>query len=256
MSQNKITFGDGDSDHVSVGSSSRDAITFGNGLQDRFDLSGKIDHDTITFGNGADDVATVLGNSSYDTVKFGYGDFDYLYIWGSSSDDTVNLGNGSNDYVNLEDTAHDLIIVESGNSDNVFLGVSSVTAVGGDTVITGTGAHDTVTVEAHSNADTFGFALGTNGSSFTTVFGAQVGDHVVSGNDLGNNAVSETGTFASLSDFFSFVTGLHPASGDTYIGRSNTDTFVITDSHGQFGAVDIVGVFTGSTGGTHELTLA
>ena len=77
------------------------------------------------------------------------------------------------------------------------------------------------------------------------MFGAQVGDHVVSGNDLGNNADSETGTFASLSDFFSFVTGLHPASGDTYIGHSNTDTFVITDSHGQFGAVDIVGVFTG-----------
>jgi hypothetical protein len=134
---------------------------------------------------------------------------------------------------------------------------------GGDHITTGTGQGDLVTVGPHTLADTFGFALGTNGTSYTTIGnqagdGAQAGDHVVSGNNLGSHVVSEPGTFAGMSDFFNAVTApsAAPASGNTYIGHSTTDTFIVTDYHGQFGAVDVFGTFNNSTVAGHTLTLA
>jgi hypothetical protein len=52
-------------------------------------------------------------------------------------------------------------------------------------IITGTGL-DTVTVAVGvHNPDTFGFALGTNGTSFTTVNGALAGDQVAVDNHSG-----------------------------------------------------------------------
>jgi hypothetical protein len=61
-----------------------------------------------------------------------------------------------------------------------------------------------------------------------------------------------------MSDFYNFVTSPShsPASGNTYIGHSTTDTLIVTDYHGQYGAIDIVGIFNHSTAAGHTLTLA
>ena len=72
----------------------------------------------------------------------------------------------------------------NGNNDAVTLGSGH----GGDYIATGRGSGDTVTVGASFlPPDTFAFALGTNGTNFTTVSGATAGDHVVvNGGQLGN----------------------------------------------------------------------
>jgi hypothetical protein len=252
INESTITFGDGASDTVvSGGDTTNDVITFGHGAGDWYISVGNMTNDVITFadvavvGNAPDGVAS-NGNISNSKITFGNGDGDSVTVFGGGSNDTIIMGNGNHDQVGI-------------------LGLSS----GGDKITTGTGAGDTVQVGTHTNADTFGFALGTNDKSFTTVYGptstaqpgAQAGDHVISGNNLGSNVVPVSGpftngTFNGLSDFFSFVTAHSPASGNTYIGHSTTDTLIVTDYHGQFGAVDIVGIFNHSTAAGHILTLA
>jgi hypothetical protein len=249
-SNNKISFGDGGSDSVilSVPSLS-DNTTFTAGVgSTSISLSaltfsdGKVNDNTITFGNGAGDFVSVWGDLIHNTITFGNGNNDSvtnvftspISFAGTSSNNTITMGNG--------------------NNDSVTLGVG-VTSPGGDTIVTGTGLLDTVQVDTHTNADTFGFALGTNGTAFTTITGARAGDHVISGNNLGTNVVPE-GTFGSLFDFYNFVTGLPPTNNTTYMANNGADTFIVTDHKGELGAVELVGVFTGSTSGTHVLTLA
>src|SRR4029077_15358633 len=93
-------------------------------------------------------------------------------------------------------SSNNKITMGNGNNDSVTLGVG-VPSAGGDSIITGTGLGDTVQVGTHNHADTFGFALGTNGTAFTEITGARAGDQVISGNNLGTNVVTEPGTFAS-----------------------------------------------------------
>jgi hypothetical protein len=239
ISHDIITFGDGNADSVG----------FGGGADGNFFVRAAttraITDDTITFGDGSNDSVAAIDLSN-NKITFGNGSSDSVYVdftdqRAQSSNNTITMGNGAGDSVTL------------------------AAGAGGDTIVTGTGL-DTVMVGTHTNADTFGFALGTNGTSFTKITGALPGDHVVSGNNLGNHVVSEPGTFTSLSDFFSFVTGHHPANGNTYIGYSTTDTFIVTDFLGQdgnaqgqqqLGAVDIVGIFNNiGPAVNHILTLA
>jgi hypothetical protein len=122
--------------------------------------------------------------------------------------------------------------------------------VGGNTIFTGTGAGDTVTVHAHTNADTFGFALGTSGSNFTTVIGAQDGDHIDS---FGRHLVQASTTASTLSDYITSLGTI--SSGNTYVGYNGTDTFVVSDYHHKTGAIDIVGNFDNFTFSLGMLTL-
>ena len=111
---------------------------------------------------------------------------------------------------------------------------------------------------AHTNADTFGFALGTTGVNFTFVSGAAVGDHVVvNGGQLGNTLLSASTTDTTLATYISSLGTL--TKGDTYVGfnTSANDTFIVTDTaSGQTGAVELTGVaFEHSTLANHVLTL-
>ena len=140
------------------------------------------------------------------------------------------------------------------------------TVTGADTIITGTGSSDSVTVAAHTNADTFGFSLFTDGTSFTTVTGAQAGDHVAVGNSagivtgsdgLGNTLVNE-GSDSSWTSLALFIQAIAaPVPGDTFVGNNGTDTFIFTDTqNGQTGAVEIAAqVFANNSIAGNTLTL-
>jgi hypothetical protein len=130
-----------------------------------------------------------------------------------------------------------------------------------------------VFVGPRANADTFGFSLGTNGSSYTTIFGARAGDHVTAIFNAGPSAIFNAGPGAifnasilanhiaangstnamSLAQFISDLGPLH--SGNTYIGSNGSDTFIVTDFYSHVGAIDIVGSFTTSSIAGHVLTL-
>src|SRR5262249_271788 len=166
-------------------------------------------------------------------------------------------------------SGHDTIIVGNGNGDQITLNAPSGSkATGADTIITGTGSSDFVTVAAHTNADTFGFSLLTDGTSFTTINGAQAGDHVAVGNSaglvltdpngLGNTLVSK-GSDSSWTSLALFIQAIaSPVAGDTYVGNNGTDTFIFTDTqNGHTGAVELAGqVFANNSIAGNVLTLA
>jgi hypothetical protein len=140
----------------------------------------------------------------------------------------------------------------NGDSDSVTLGVGR-TSPGGDTIVTGTGKGDTVTVGTHNNPDTFGFAIGTDGSSFTTIHGAQPLDHVISGANL-QNVTNVATTATNLADFITSL-ALKPGNS-TFVGTNGTDTFIVTEQGSHIGAVELAGVaFAHSTISGHELIL-
>lgn len=260
LTNNKIAFGDGNADAVVVRilGSTGNTITFGNGHHDKFVMDGNSINDVIRFGNGSDDqVAVPFNGASDDHFTLGNGANDSVRV-SFAYHDEITLGDGSGDTVDVTDvSSSNTIVVGNGNNDEIRLNnAHDLVNNGFDTIITGTGSSDTVLVAAHTHADTFGFSLGTNGSSFTTVTGAQKGDHVISGDNLGNKVVAEPGTSPTMAFFFQFVALHSPSSGTTYIGHSTTDTFIVTDHQGQLGAVDIVGVFNHSTVANHTLTLA
>jgi hypothetical protein len=164
------------------------------------------------------------------------------------------MGDGTGDHVSLLGASgNNFISLGNGSFDAVTLG----SGAGGDRIVTGTGL-DTVTVGDHTKADFFDFALaslgGTNGSSFTTITGAQIGDFLISGNHLGSNVVNSS---TSATTFADFIAGLVLTNGNTYVGTNGTNTFVVTDYNGQVGAVELVGVFSGHTVSlaNHVLTL-
>ena len=196
-----------------------------------FEDGGSMSNDQITFGNGAgDNVSTNAATITNNHIQMGNGTGDYVSLLGSSSNNFIGLGNGSGDAVTLGSGA------------------------GGDNIVTGTGL-DTVTVGDHRNADFFNFALNTNGSSFTTITGAQIRDSLsFNGNHLGSNVVNSSTSATTLADF---IAGLVLTNGNTYVGTNGTDTFVVTDYNGQVGAVELVGVFSGHTfsAASHVLTL-
>jgi len=207
----------------------------------------------------------VDGNSSHDTFTFGDGARDLLAA-GSIDHDTIILGNGDLDVVSVGGSAYDLIIVGNGNFDHITLN-SSGTAIGGDTIVTGTGS-DAVQVGAHTNPDTFGLSLGTTGTSFTTITGAQAGDHVAVGNSAGIVLTDPNGLGSTLiqaattaTTLASYITSLGPlTNGDTYVGFNKDPTvnatFIVTQS-GQIGAVELVGhAFDHNSIAGHFLTLA
>jgi hypothetical protein len=237
INNDTIFFGHGDGDFVSGPDNIKnDSIAFGDGAGDYvsdtvsaffFQDGGSMSNDRITFGNGAGDyVSTNAATITNNHIQMGNGTGDYVSLLGSSSNNFIGLGNGSGDAVTLGSGA------------------------GGDRIVTGTGL-DTVTVGDHTKADFFNFALGTNGSSFTTITGAQIGDFLISGNHLGSNVVNSSTSFTTLADF---IAGLVLTNGNTYVGTNGTDTFVVTDFNGQVGAVELVGVFSGHAF-NHVLTL-
>jgi hypothetical protein len=233
-----VTVGSGDSANATATAGgdisydiSNDVITFGNGAGDFVLDNGNVSNDIITFRDNAEttspDYVQAFGNISNNTITFGNGNGDYLSVTGSSSNNTITFGNGNGDY---------LSVLGSG--------------AGRDVIVTGTGL-DTVTVGVHTNADTFGFSLGTNGSSYTAVNGAQVGDLVTSGNSLGNIVSNSSANYANLA---SFIASLTPSNGHTYLDNNGTDTFIVTDSGSHIGAIEIVGSFAGTVA-NHVLTL-
>jgi hypothetical protein len=206
-----------------------------------------ISSNTITFGNGESDHLTDTYSTygqvipiTSNNITFGNGAGDYLSISGASSNNKIVLGNGANDYVNLGFGA-------------------GVTSTGGDYLATGTGANDKITVGTHANPDTVAFALGTNGSSYTTVSGAQLGDYVVvNGGQLGDTLVSKG--FSAGETLTSFLASIvSPTKDHTYVGNNGADTFIFTDAPtGHTGVIDVVGVFNPTQANlvNHVLTLA
>jgi hypothetical protein len=179
-------------------------------------------------------------------------------------DSNISFGNGAGDHVSASafDGGSSTIIFGNRNGNVATLAGGN----GGDVIITGTGL-DTVTVGGHSTADTFGFVLETNGSSYTTVTGAWTGDQVAIGNlsgivvgltGLGNTLASERSN-SSWTTLASFIQPIAtPVPGHTYMGNNGTDTFIFTDTlNGHTGAIEIGGVFSGtnSTISGHVLTL-
>jgi hypothetical protein len=251
LSNSSITFHDIASDATedgvsSTGTISNSNITFGNTEFDRVSADVGGSNNTFTFGNGDNDSAEVSGlikgmGASNNTFTFGNGIADNVEVFGPSSNNKITLGNGQSDFVTLGPTS---------------------TSPGGDYIATGTGAGDQVTVGAHTDADTFAFALGTTGVNFTTVSGAAAGDHVVvNGGQLGNTLLSSGVTAApNLADYISSLGTL--TKGDTYVAVSpltgaGPATFIVTDTaSGQIGAIELTGVqFQHSTLANHVLTL-
>jgi hypothetical protein len=247
-----ITLGNGNNDLVDAVEAHNDTITLGNGTGDTVN-AGLANNNIITLGNGVGD--TVNANpSSNNIITLGNGAGDMVNADGSDNF-TITLGNGAGDTVNGGATMNDTITLGNGKGDQVTLGPDS----GGDYIATGTGAGDTVTVVGpHTSFDTLAFALGTNGTKFTTVSGAAVGDHVVvNGGQLGNTLASGATTHTTLA---SYISSLTLTKGETYVGFNATadDTFVVTDTaSGQTGAIELTGVaFQHSTLAHHVLTLA
>ena len=241
---------------------SNDKIIFGNGNGDYVELTGldaTAEADAEALGQVSTAATTTVaevntpGEVTNNDITFGHGNNDCVNIAGDLSSNTIRFGNGTDDSVTASNSSNNKITMGNGNGDTVTLGSGD----GGDTINTGTGL-DTVTVGSHTNPDTFGFALGTNGASFTTITGAQIGDHLTSEKafglnlELGINVVNSVTGAMTLADF---IAGLVLTSGNTYVGNNGTDTFVVTDHSGQIGAVKLVGVFTGTAAANHVLTL-
>jgi Ca2+-binding RTX toxin-like protein len=93
-------------------------------------------------------VSTGVGNISNHTITFGDGTADSVSVGRSSSNDKIIAGNGNNDSITI-----------------------SAAGTRGDTIITGLGSFDTVTVGAHIDHDTFGFALGTGVTTSSQIVG-------------------------------------------------------------------------------------
>ena len=170
------------------------------------------------------------------------------------SNDIITLGNGHGDSVAAGSSNNDKIILGNGQNDSVSLGAGS----GGDCIATGTGSGDMVDVLTHTHADIFAFALGTDGTNFTTVAGALVGDQVeVNNGRLGSTLVNEGENDASYTSLAAFISAIVAEPGHTYVGNNASDTFIYTDTSGrQTGAIEIAGTFVGSSISNYVLTLA
>jgi hypothetical protein len=256
---------------------SNDHITFGNGDADFVQLTGptaEAEADTPATGGKVFTTSATLsevGQNSQMTdnvIKFGNGNGDFVSAVDTDfSNNEISFGNGAGDYLSVTTTlfgstsTDNQIIFGNGNNDSATL----PSGAGGDIIITGTGNSDTVQVGAHTSADTFGFALGTGATALsqTTVTGAQPMDPtdptldkvavgnasglVLTNNGLGDFLVQK-GSIPDLStvnDFINFLVsngGL--TKGDTYTADSGGDTFVVTDTlSGKVGGIEIVGVF-------------
>src|SRR5262249_7464402 len=163
-------------------------------------------------------IAAFSGNR----INFGGGNGDSVSIFATTiTNNHIQMGDGIGVGVSLlggPTSGNNFISVGNGREDAVTLG----SGAGGDTIITGTGriganiiGGDIVTVGDHTKADFFGFALGTDGSSFTTITGAQIGDFLISGNHLGSNVVNSSTSATLLVDF---IASLVLTNGNTYVG--------------------------------------
>jgi hypothetical protein len=180
------------------------------------------------------------------TITIGSGNHDYVTSAGDFFNNTISIGNGIGDYVTATGTVNhksgdNTIALGNGNNDSVTLAASS----GNDVINTGTGANDQINVGRHGGPDKFGFALGTNGSHFTTVTGAVLGDLVdVNGGTLGTASLMSHMTMdTTLASYIKSLGTL--TAGATYVGYNTTahDTFVVTDTlAGQTGAIELTGV--------------
>ncbi len=197
--------------------------------------------------------------------------FSLLNTW-TLTDNRIILGNGNGDQIIVQfptqQSGNNTFQVGNGNGDQILLSeFAGGPSAGGDHFITGTGIGDIVlAIPAHTNPDTFAFALGTGGINFITVGRAQQLDQVVvnssggNGNTLGNTLVQEAASPVGTT-LAQFIAGLGPlVQGDTYVGNDSAGhTFIVTDTqNGGIGAIDIVGVsgvFTHSTISHHVLTL-
>jgi hypothetical protein len=259
ISNDNITFGNGDGDFVKLAGASAlaeaDATGSGGNVEletatlTAIDQNSQMSDNAIKFGNGNGDFVSAAANFSGNKIVFGNGDGDYVSVTdGTSTNNQIIFGNGNNDAVTLPSGA------------------------GGDTIVTGTGNSDTVQVGAHTTPDTFGFALGTGGTALsqTTATGAQAADKIAVGNTsglvltaaggLGNTLVQDGATAGlnTVNDFINFLVshgGL--TKGDTYTADSGGNTFIVTDtSNGHVGGVEIAGIAFESNSITgHILTL-
>ena len=230
ISDSTITFGNGASDYVSVGSSCYATITMGNGALDHVYIAGSVgNHDNITLGNGAQDTVSV----------------------GSGGHDVIIVGNGNLDAITVGNPDYDTIITGTGFDKVTVAGVPP-TALSGETFgfALGTG------VTASSQTTVSGELLGAH-----VAVGSSSG-LVTSGNDsLGVTLVQEghiTGII-SVNGLIAYVSshgGL--TKGDTYTADSGGHTFVVTDTaNGHTGGIEIVGVVEHFllNPANHELTL-
>jgi hypothetical protein len=276
IDHNKITFGNGNGDFVKGPSTDPDGlarldhnkITFGNGNGDVV-ADTNIDHNQITFGDGSGDVMEVDRSLHDNKITFGNGNGDKVVQTNSHLvavfGNTITLGNGQDDRVQLTQSFDDRIFLGNGNNDTITISNPRNFFAGQDTIWTGTGSSDVVKVVPHFNlpelADTFGFALGTTATSFTTISGAQGGDHLVTGipghaSDLGDNPIQGATQATTMAAYISSLGTL--TKGDTYVGYNQTanTTYVVTDTaSGQTGDVQLVGVFAHNHTFNHVLTL-
>src|SRR5215469_4526588 len=81
ISKNTFIFDDAVNYFVeaTVGDVSQNTITFGNGEDDLVSAAGNISQNTITFGDGVGDSVTTLGNISKNKITLGNG--DTLTLW-------------------------------------------------------------------------------------------------------------------------------------------------------------------------------
>jgi hypothetical protein len=286
IDNDNLSFGNGNGDYVKVGGNvtldafipsssfsiipplgiNDDTIALGNGNGDFVSVSelnlglgeapeNGITKDTITLGNGNQDHVTIdsFGELGNNKITLGNGHGDYVQqsagAFGATlgaDNNSIVLGNGSNDAVTLPfDNGNNSVTLGNGNNDVVSIG--GAFSQGADTISTGTGANDQINVGFHGNADTFGFAFGTNGTNFTTVTGALTNDLVVvNGGQLGGtpSPLSGATTATTLASYIQSLGTLTP--DHTYVGFNNTtanDTFIVTDAAGgQTGAIELVGV--------------
>src|SRR5262249_18187686 len=267
------TLGFGEFDVLKVnGSSSHDTISIDNGDRDNLVISGGTDHDTIT-ASFFTSAIEIFGGSSNDTITLDdFSAFSIVVVAGGIDHDTITVG-GQGNGVSVTGGSDDDTIIVTGVREGITLDAGT----GGDTIITVTGPGikflnniDTVSVGAHTHADTFGFSLGTSGTSFTTITGAQTGDHVAVGNSagivltdpngLGSTLIQAPTTATTLASYINSLGAL--TNGDTHVGFNKDPTvnatFIVTETQsGQTGAVEIVGqAFDHNSIAGHFLTLA
>jgi hypothetical protein len=132
ISNNVITFGNGDNDYVKLAPPGADITQEGlhgpggtgkNLLHVVTSFDGKVNDNTITFGQGNGDYVDVTGDLIHNTITFGNGNADAVSATGNFH--TKNSGNNN-------------ITMGNGNNDSVAL-VTGLTSPGGDTIVTGTG---------------------------------------------------------------------------------------------------------------------
>lgn len=257
IKNNSIVFGNGSWNEVGSHTGViNNKIYFGSGAEDSVGSAGIISNNIINFGNGFNNAvsSTTMTNN---TITFGNGNQNHIDCHsddfghsGETANNTIRFGNGAGDYLTAAlDGGNNKIIMGNGAGDYITFGPGA----GGNTFITGTGADDRITVGAHTNPDTFGFSLQTNGSHYTTVSGAQAADHVIlSSNNLANTIVQASTTKTTIA---AYISSLPLQSGKTYVGYNGTDTFIVTDVANKIGAIDIVGNFSHNSISGHILTL-